>query len=53
MNEFEAQLLSQNVSALNSTWLDVPAAIDYFLITEITKNPGVCCVCGGVLGLIP
>jgi hypothetical protein len=24
--------------------LDVPAAIDYFIITEITKNPGVCSV---------
>lgn len=46
LSDFEAQLLTQNVSALNGTWLDVPAAIDYFLITEVTKNPGACvCVC--------
>lgn len=39
MNDFEAQLLSKPVANLSSV-LDVPAAIDYFIITEITKNPG-------------
>lgn len=39
MNDFEGNLLSLPVSNLTG-WLDVPAAVDYFLITEITKNPG-------------
>jgi hypothetical protein len=39
MNEFEANLLSLPVANLTN-WLDVPAAIDYFIITEIAKNPG-------------
>ena len=39
MNDFEGNLLSLPVSNLTG-WLDVPAAIDYFIITEITKNPG-------------
>jgi hypothetical protein len=39
MNDFEAQLLSKPVANLSSV-LDVQAAIDYFIITEITKNPG-------------
>lgn len=38
MNDFEAQLLSQPVN--NNSLLDLPAAIDYFIITEISKNPG-------------
>lgn len=41
MNDFEAQLLSLPVANLSSV-LDVPAAIDYFIVTEITKNPGGC-----------
>lgn len=41
MNDFEGNLLSLPVSNLTGgSWLDVPAAIDYFIITEITKNPG-------------
>jgi hypothetical protein len=39
MNDYEAKLLSLPVGEL-AGWLDVPAAIDYFIITEITKNPG-------------
>jgi hypothetical protein len=41
LNDFEADLLSKPVVNLSSV-LDVPAAIDYFIITEITKNPGKC-----------
>ena len=42
VNDMEHALLaaSRNTSAGNySQFLDVPAAIDYFLVTEITKNP--------------
>lgn len=38
MNTLESALLSQPVSNLSSV-LDVPAAIDYFIGTEVTKNP--------------
>jgi hypothetical protein len=42
MNGFEEKLLSQTSVANITDVLDVPAAIDYFIITEITKNPGAC-----------
>eukprot|EP00879_Flechtneria_rotunda_P006440 GHRR01006769.1.p1 GENE.GHRR01006769.1~~GHRR01006769.1.p1 ORF type:complete len:491 (+),score=142.61 GHRR01006769.1:191-1663(+) len=38
MNDFESQLLAKPTSELSSI-LDIPAAIDYFLGTEVTKNP--------------
>jgi hypothetical protein len=38
MYDFEANLLSLPVANLTA-WLDVPAAIDYFIITEVAKNP--------------
>lgn len=45
-NDFEAALLSGDSQAY-STFLDVPAAIDYMLGTELTKNPdGYRWVCG-------
>ena len=39
LNTFEAKLLREPVANLTDV-LDVPAAINYFIITEITKNPG-------------
>jgi hypothetical protein len=44
MNSFEEKLLSRTSVTNITDVLDVPAAIDYFIITEITKNPGVCSV---------
>lgn len=38
MNVFESTLLRQPLTNLSSV-LDVPAAIDYWLGTEVTKNP--------------
>lgn len=38
MNQYEDALLSGNLTAINE-YLDWPAAIDYFLGTEITKTP--------------
>lgn len=37
---FEAALLKQPLDNLTAgNWLDAPAAVDYFLATELTKNP--------------
>lgn len=38
LNDFEAALLAKPVANLTDM-LDVPAAIDYWLATEVTKNP--------------
>jgi hypothetical protein len=38
MNAFEAALLARGVANMTGL-LDVPAAADYFLATEVTKNP--------------
>ncbi|WIA37032.1 hypothetical protein OEZ86_014016 [Tetradesmus obliquus] len=38
MNDFEATLLQRGTTNM-SNLLDVPAAVDYFLATEVTKNP--------------
>jgi hypothetical protein len=45
VNDFEAALLSNNATAYREL-LDVPAAVDYLLGTELTKNPdGYRCAC--------
>jgi hypothetical protein len=38
MNAFEAALLAGGVTNMTGL-LDVPVAVDYFLATEVTKNP--------------
>lgn len=38
MNDFEAALLGGNMTAVGR-YFDVPAAVDYMLGTELTKNP--------------
>lgn len=47
MNDFEAALLGGNMTAVGR-YFDVPAAVDYMLGTELTKNPdGYRCGGGG------
>jgi hypothetical protein len=38
VNDYEVALLQKPVDSLRDV-LDLPAAIDYFLVTELTKNP--------------
>lgn len=38
LNNFESDLLTKPLSNLSEV-LDIPAAIDYFIGTEVTKNP--------------